>query len=331
MSTSKRFSLILAFAGLVCVVFGLSFLHSGTVRAYHEGGPDLPADYRYWYHVGSKSITPEGATAIGLPAEIFGNSFDAVFANTVALNDLRSNTRPFRDGAVFVAPFFKLENPVAGLDAPGTLLFTAVMEKDSEHFAETNGWGFEAFAPDGTRLTDLRQACVDCHNSQEANDFVFSSLSERNVSAVPASDNGVFLPTDYRELYWRGSKVIRPDAATAIGLPAEIFGNTFDSVYMNSEGLTALRSEVRPFPVGSLFVAEFHAAAYPVEGLAAQGDLAFTAVMLKGAPGTGDDASTGDWKFEAFGPDGTPLKDLRPACISCHAGQSGNDFVFSGG
>ncbi|MBC7810417.1 MAG: cytochrome P460 family protein, partial [Burkholderiales bacterium] len=60
----------------------------------------------------------------------------------------------------------------------------------------------------------------------------------------------------------------------------------------------------------------------------AQGDLAFTAVMLKAVPG--DDPSTGDWRFEAFGPDGTPLSDLRPACISCHATQGANDFVFSG-
>ncbi|MBL8164795.1 MAG: cytochrome P460 family protein [Anaerolineae bacterium] len=327
---SNRLSMALAFVGLFCIAAAIAAWQAGSVLAYHEG-VSLPSDYRYWYHVGSKSISPEAATALGLPAEIFGNTFDAVFANDTALNDLRNNTRPFRDGATFVAPFYKLENPVAGLDANGELLFTAVMMKDSEHFAETGGWGFEAFAPDGTRLSDLRPACISCHQSQAANDQVFSTLNERAVSAVPASDNGVFLPHDYRSLYWRGSKVIRPDAATAIGLPAEIFGNTFDSVYANQEALRALRGESRPFPVGSLFVAEFHQAAYPVDGLAAQGDLAFTAVMLKGAPGTGDDASTGDWKFEAFAPDGTPLTDLRGACISCHAGQSANDYVFSGG
>lgn len=326
----KRISLVLGLFGITCIIASVFLSQVGAVFAYHEG-PNLPNDYRFWYHVGSKSIRPEGATAIGLPADIFGNTFDAVFANDVALNDMRSGNRPFRDGATFVAPFYKLETPADGLDSVGELAFTAVMEKDSEHFPDTHGWGFEAFAPDGTRLTDLRPACVSCHESQASNDFVFSTLAERPLSTTPASDNGVFVPPNYRELYWRGSKVIRPAAATALGLPVEIFGDTFDSVYTNQEALAGLRSETRPFAVGSMFIAEFHKSAYPVEGLAAQGDIAFIAVMLKGAAGTGDDASTGDWKFEAFGPDGTALKDLRPACISCHASKSANDFVFTGG
>lgn len=331
MFNKKRVSLVLGIVGMTCIVLSIFLLQIGAVAADHEDGPPLPADYRYWFHIGSKSITADGATAIGLPAAIFGNTMDAVFANDVALNDLRNGTRPFRDGAAFVAPFFKLENPVAGLDANGALAFTAVMVKDSVDYASTGGWGFEAFAPDGTRLKDLRQACVDCHNSQKSNDLVFSSLSERAANAVPAADNGVFLPTDYRQMYWRSTKVIRPDAATAIGLPPEIFGDTISTVYANWQAVKALGSETRPFPVGSLFVADFHKAAYPVGGLAAEGDLAFTAVMLKAAAGQGDDPSTGDWKFEAFGPDGTALKDLRGACISCHASKASNDYVFSGG
>ncbi len=329
MVNRKRVSLVLALFGMTCVIISVFLLQVGAVSAYHEGAP-LPSEFRTWFHLGSKSIRPEGATAVGLPADIFGNTFDAVFANDVAIADLRSGTRPYRDGAAFVAAFYKLESPVDGLDTVGALAFTAVMFKDSEHFSDTHGWGFEAFAPDGSRLTDLRPACVTCHESQSANDFVFSTLSERSPSAFPAADNGVFLPPNYRQMYWRSSKIIHPDAAAALGLPPEIFGDTTSAVYLNVEARKALSSEIRPFPVGSLFVAEFHKAVYPVDGLAADGDLAFSAVMLKGAPGTGDDASTGDWKFEAFGPDGTALKDLRGACIACHAQKAGNDYVFTG-
>jgi hypothetical protein len=328
---TRKVSILLGLLGMVSVIAGVLMMQFGVAFAYHEGLP-FPTDFNRsnYTHLGSKSISPDAASALGLPPEIFGNTFDAVFANGVATNDLRSGNRPFRDGATFVAPFYTLTNPVAGLDATGDLAFVAVMMKDTEHFADTGGWGFEAFAPDGTRLTDLRPSCFTCHQSQQANDYVFSTLVEREVSAVPASDNGVFLPTDYRNLFWLGAKVIRPDAAGALGLPVEIFGDTFDSVYANVESWTALDSGARPFPVGSLFVAEFHQAAYPIDGLAAFGDLAFTAVMLKGQPGTGDDPSTGDWRFEAFGPDGTPLTELRGACISCHASQAGNDFVFTG-
>ncbi len=330
MINNKRASLILTVIGLACILLSLFMLQFGAAAAQDSGGVALPSDFRYWFHIGSKSITAAGAKAAGLPDTVFGNTFDAVFANSVALNDMRSKNTPYRDGAVFVAAFYKLENPVAGLDAPGDLAFTAVMEKDSKAYASTGGWGFDAFAPDGTRITDLHDTCFACHQSQSKTDFVFSTLSERTPSAFPASDNGVFVPPAYRSMYWRGSKVIRPDAATALGLPTNIFGDTFDSVYANTEAVQALSSETRPFPVGTLFVADFHKAAYPIDGLAGFGDEAFTAVMLKGAPGTGDDKSTGDWKFEAFGPDGTPLKDLRGACISCHATKSANDYVFTG-
>lgn len=317
--------------GAMLILLMVFAVHLSAVTAYHDGTVPLPNDYRNWFHVGSKSISAEAATALGLPVEVFGETFDAVFANPVALNDLRSGNRPFRDGASFVAPFFALEHPVEGLDATGDLMFTAVMLKDSEHFAETGGWGFTAYSPDRQPITELQDSCFACHEAQAAdNDFVFSTLTERAVSAVPASDNGVFLPPDYRQMFWRGAKVIRPEAAEALGLPVEIFGNTFDSVYLNPAAQRALATETRPFPVGSLFVADFHQAAFPIEGLAAEGADGFTAVMLKGVPGTGDDPSTGDWKFEAFGADGTPLIDLRPACISCHAAQSANDFVFSG-
>ena len=317
--------------GFALVLLFVVAAQSSAVSATQGGATvPLPNDYRFWYHVGSKSISSEAATALGLP-DIFGETFDAVFANPVALNDLRNNTRPYRDGASFVAPFFRLTHPVDGLDAPGDLAFVAVMLKDSTQFADTGGWGFAVYGPDRQPVPGLGSGCFTCHQSQSANDFVFSTLNERAVAAVPASDNGVFLPPDYRnKLFWRGAKVIRPDAATVLGLPAEIFGNTFDSIYLNNAALNALSSESRPFPVGSLFVADFHQAAFPLDGLAAEGADGFTAVMLKGPAGTGDDASTGDWRFEAFGPDGTPLSQLRSACISCHATMSSNDFVFSG-
>jgi mono/diheme cytochrome c family protein len=334
MNRSKKLSLVLGLLGFVSIVASIVLLQFAPVVA-QDSGPQVPwpADFRYWFHVGSKSIRPEGAEAAGLPSAIFGNTMDAVYANTVALNDLRTGNRPFRDGATFVAPFYAL-NPLAdgGVDVFGDLAFTAVMVKDSTAFASTGGWGFEAFAPDGTRLVDLRQACVDCHTANAAgNDLVFSTLSERAIDAVPASDNGVFLPPDYRSMFHIGTKFIRPAGAEAIGLPVEIFGNTTSDVYADRVALGALRSGTRPFPAGSLFVADFHSLVTAAPGLDAFGNLAFTAVMIKAGAGQGDDPSTGDWRFEAFGPDGTALSDLRGACISCHASQSANDFVFTTG
>ena len=323
---------LLVATGFALLILFATALQTSVVAADDTGAPKLPNDYRFWYHVGSKSITNEAATALGMSTDVFGETFDSVFANVVALNDLRNNTRPFRDGAQFVAAFFKLTHPVEGLDAPGDLAFVAVMEKDSEKYAATGGWGFAVYGPDKKPVAGLGSGCFACHQTNAAgNDFVFSKLNERALLVVPASDNGVYLPPDYRnKLYWRSAKAISPAAATAIGLPAEIFGDTFDSIYMNNTALNALGSETRPFPIGSLFVADFHKLVSPVAGLGAEGDEGFTAVMMKGDPGTGDDKSTGDWRFEAFDPAGKPMTALRPACISCHATKASNDFVFSG-
>lgn len=330
MNTKQLSSMLMVF-GFVCIVAAGLALQFGAVMAQGAVGVELPTDYRFWFHVNSSSITEQAATTLQMPVGLFGDTFDAIYANEIALNDLRSGSRPFRDGASFVAPFYRLENPVPGLDAPGDLVFTAVMLKDSQAYADTFGWGFEVFAPDGTVMQNAVWDCAGCHESQAANDYVFSTITERTPTAVLASANGVYLPPAYRSMYFRGSKVIRPDAATALGLPPEIFGNTIDAVYLNREALQALRQEVRPFPVGSLIVADFHVADFPVEGMATFGDPAFSAVMLKTVPGTGDDPSTGDWRFAAFAPDGTSLEELRPACIACHAPQAANDYVFTGG
>src|SRR5262249_52699349 len=117
---------VLVATGFALILLFITALQISVVAAQDTSTPKLPNDYRFWYHVGSKSISSAAATAIALPADVFGNTFDSVFANEVALNDMRNGAKTFRDGAQFVAVFFKLTNPVAGLDQPGDLAFTAV-------------------------------------------------------------------------------------------------------------------------------------------------------------------------------------------------------------
>ena len=100
--------------GFALIILFASALQASVVAADHEGTPHLPNDYRFWYHVGSKSISADAASAIGLPAEVFGNTFDSVFANVVALNDMRSGAKTFRDGAEFVAAVLQAEQSGRG-------------------------------------------------------------------------------------------------------------------------------------------------------------------------------------------------------------------------
>lgn len=53
-----------------------------------------------------------------------------------------------------------------------------VMEKDPMRFPDTQGWGFEDFKmadPNQRSVTDMRKQCLSCHESQKANDYVYST------------------------------------------------------------------------------------------------------------------------------------------------------------
>ena len=60
----------------------------------------------------------------------------------------------------------------------GRLQVIGVMEKDPNRFTGTKGWGFEDFKladPNQRSVTNMRDQCFSCHESQKANDYVFST------------------------------------------------------------------------------------------------------------------------------------------------------------
>jgi hypothetical protein len=58
----------------------------------------------------------------------------------------------------------------------GPRKLVGVMQKDSKKFADTGGWGFEGFKGDTRErlVTDPKNACFACHESQIQADYVFS-------------------------------------------------------------------------------------------------------------------------------------------------------------
>ena len=49
---------------------------------------------------------------------------------------------------------------------------------DPDRFADTEGWGFEDFKegdPHQRSVTDMREQCLSCHETQRASDFVYSA------------------------------------------------------------------------------------------------------------------------------------------------------------
>jgi len=130
----------------------------------------FPEGYRNWTHVKS---------AVILEGHVNYNAFGGVhhvYANDLALNALNNGT-PFEKGAILV--FDLLEERVEGnaiIEGPRKVI--GVMEKDPDRFAETQGWGFEDFRQgDASQrmVTDMREQCLSCHESQNASDYVYSA------------------------------------------------------------------------------------------------------------------------------------------------------------
>jgi len=133
-----------------------------------------PDGYRDWHHV--KSMVIEEGHALYAS---FGG-IHHLYANDAAMEGYR-NGGEFPDGAVIV---FDLLEAVSEDNAitEGARKVAGVMHKDSTRYADTGGWGFEAFAggnPNERVVGDqAKQACFSCHAPQQANDYVFSTLRD---------------------------------------------------------------------------------------------------------------------------------------------------------
>ncbi len=149
-------------ASLLALAFGLALAaEKGSLVAFPQG-------YRSWHHVKSMVLQP------GHPLyEGFGG-IHHVYANDKAKKGLETGSYP--DGSVLVFDLF--EAPVENnAISEGARKVLAVMEKNSKRFAETGGWGFEAFGggdPNKRIVTNAKEQCFTCHESQKNKDYVFS-------------------------------------------------------------------------------------------------------------------------------------------------------------
>ena len=151
----------MSFAGLaICAV--LAAQPPGAQVPYPEG-------YREWTHVKSMVIEK------GHPLfETFGG-IHHIYANPVAADALRVS-KPFPDGAVFVFDLLAASTENNAItEGPRKVL--GVMHRDVARFKETGGWGFEGFKGDTHErvVKDPAKECFACHETEQPQDFVFSS------------------------------------------------------------------------------------------------------------------------------------------------------------
>ncbi len=152
-------------------MLGLALLAMATAWGLAEKakGVSYPEGYRRWYHV--KTLVLQAGHPL---YDAFGG-IHHVYANEKAKQGLI--TGKYANGAVFV--FDLLEAPVEGNAlSEGSRKVLAVMEKDSNRFADTGGWGFQAFSagdPQKPIVVNAKEQCFSCHESQKDKDFVFST------------------------------------------------------------------------------------------------------------------------------------------------------------
>jgi hypothetical protein len=143
----------------------------GSVALASQGPPPVPypEGYRTWKHVKSMVIL-EGHALF----DPFGG-IHHIYANSRALRGLESGR--YSDGSVLV---FDLLEAVADTAAyvEGPRKFIGVMHKNAKRYAETGGWGFEAFAGDsktGRLPTNNGKDCHLCHTDAAETDLVFTA------------------------------------------------------------------------------------------------------------------------------------------------------------
>ncbi len=176
MKTTKHnvsfFICLIIFSAFMVIIAGCE-RHEMTIKQKDKLDAQVayPQDYRSWSHAKSMAIL-EGHKYFNL----FGG-IHHIYANDVAFAALKQG-EPFPKGAVFVFDLLEAvteDNTVT----EGARQVIGVMEKDSDRFPETEGWGFEDFKfidSEPTRqVTDARKQCLSCHESQKASDYVYTT------------------------------------------------------------------------------------------------------------------------------------------------------------
>ena len=128
-----------------------------------------PSDYRHWTHIKSMIIQQNHPLF-----ESFGG-IHHIYATNLALIGYQSGEFP--EGSIIAFDLLEIsekDNTVIEKDRK----VLGVMVKDSKQFAETSGWGFEGFGSGDANNpivgNDYKQACYECHTSQQEKDYVFS-------------------------------------------------------------------------------------------------------------------------------------------------------------
>ncbi len=158
---------------------------SGPARITDDNRTSIPEGFREWVFIGAP-LTPNGLNggAAGFP------EFHHVYVEPGAYADYK-RTGEFPEGTTIVKELVLLKEAAyedgSRDEASGRGYFADrfagidMMVKDSERFAETNGWGFFNFGHHEppyaeTAAAAPNEACAACHTANATHDMVFTTF-----------------------------------------------------------------------------------------------------------------------------------------------------------
>jgi hypothetical protein len=139
----------------------------GFVSTPQSNEVAYPEGYRNWTHVKTMIVEP------GHPLYDPFGGIHHIYANEKALEGYKNGKFP--DSAVIVFDLLEVVQMENAINE-GSRKVVAVMQKNSELFPETGGWGFEGFKGDSMERTvkEMKADCFSCHYARMESDFVFS-------------------------------------------------------------------------------------------------------------------------------------------------------------
>jgi len=135
----------------------------------------FPDGFRNWFEVNSMVVTKNSVPF----SPIAGMHFIHLNAKGRAVLE-NGGPFPYPDGTIFADDVHEFSE-VEGSYVEGQKKAVTVMVKDAQRYAETGGWGFQAWAngdpskPIVHNKAQAISACLSCHAPRKAQDYVYST------------------------------------------------------------------------------------------------------------------------------------------------------------
>lgn len=297
-----------------------------TIQA--SSGVDFPTGWQ-----DMKTIAATDRLGNGTLVLILGNDAAVNSAENITTNGATA----WDEGSVIVRGVWRdrISSDSADTLAPGNFVSLTVMEKNSNDFSATGGWGYGLWRGDQLAAADTsenivnNETCFACHDREvRGKDFVFTNpvkMPSESAVLTAATSSGISLPANVTN--WQFINVHKRNGSQQVRV-----------VLGNPTAVEAARlGRTNPWPEGSQIADFVFAGAGNADSadMLAAGNFAALAYMEKDS--SRYDALNGGWGYGFWAGENLEPRDAanepivnNETCAACHNREvAENDFVFT--